>query len=295
MPLGNEEGFLSYSHSLPPIAQEASGTTPAEGAQSRPHVPRPVGLWVCFHLRCRIRVQRAGGRQLSAETLMRFGAGRERERADGRLPPPGGAAQGCGGERRVAEGEEPEGRVKGRGAGGGCLRVAVQGGGQGGLIERGLDGGVAPRALETYKTTMHTLLAVTPGQIFCFPKIKEDLTCSYLYLMMTLRGGSSWAAPLLRLLPEAPRAGRGSTRTQGCWRQGGSESDARGCVCTCVHSCWAAGPGEQRARLSLHLAKRPQGCAHVLLRAPECLCPRTAPESSAAFREQLRVPARGTL
>lgn len=116
-------------------------------------MPQRAGPRVCSHLGGGIGVQRAGGRQLSAETLMRFGAGGQREGADRGLPPPRGAAQGRGGERRVAEGKEPEGRVKGRGAGRGCLWVAVRGGRKCSLAERGLDGGVAPRALEAYGTT----------------------------------------------------------------------------------------------------------------------------------------------
>lgn len=122
--------------------------SPAEGTPSGPAC-LPVGPWLGSHLRRRIRGQGAGGRELPAEGRLRLGARRERERADGGLPPPGRAAQGRGGQGRVAEGKEPEGRVKGGGAGGGRLRVAVQGGGQGRLIERGLDGGVAPRALQT--------------------------------------------------------------------------------------------------------------------------------------------------
>lgn len=80
---------------------------------------------------------------------MCFGAGGEREGADGGLPPPGGAAQVCGGERRVAEGKQTERRVKGRVAGCGGRQVAVQGGRKCCLIERGLDGGVTPRTLQT--------------------------------------------------------------------------------------------------------------------------------------------------
>lgn len=80
---------------------------------------------------------------------MCFRAGRQREGADGRLPAPGGAAQAGGGEGRVAEREEAERGVEGRGAGTGGLRAAVQGGGDDCLVERGLDRGVAPRALET--------------------------------------------------------------------------------------------------------------------------------------------------
>lgn len=145
--------------SLPPPVQEGrlhlrpGGLRPGGWADSRPCVPQRAGPRVCSHLGGGIGVQRAGGRQLSAETLMRFGAGGQREGADRGLPPPRGAAQGRGGERRVAEGKEPEGRVKGRGAGRGCLWVAVRGGRKCSLAERGLDGGVAPRALEAYGTT----------------------------------------------------------------------------------------------------------------------------------------------
>ena len=42
--------------------------------------------------------------------------------------------------------------MEGRGAGSGGLGAAVQGGGENCLVERGLDGGVAPRTLETWKT-----------------------------------------------------------------------------------------------------------------------------------------------
>lgn len=79
---------------------------------------------------------------------MCFGARRERERADGRLPAPRGAAQVCGGERGVAEGKEAQRRVKSRGAGRG-LRMTVQGRGKRCLAECGLEGGVTPGALET--------------------------------------------------------------------------------------------------------------------------------------------------
>lgn len=101
---------------------------------------------------------------------MGFRAWRERERANWGLPPPGGATHGCSGERRVAEGEEPEGWVKGRGAGGGRLWVAVQGRGRHCLVECGLDGRVTPRALETYKTAEAQLLARTVGYSFCFQR-----------------------------------------------------------------------------------------------------------------------------
>ena len=99
---------------------------------------------------------------------MCFRAGRQREGADGRLPAPGGAAQAGGGEGRVAEREEAERGVEGRGAGTGGLRAAVQGGGDDCLVERGLDRGVAPRALETWKTErlQHTPHSHRPNRLF---------------------------------------------------------------------------------------------------------------------------------
>lgn len=58
---------------------------------------------------------------------MGFGARRECERADRRLPAPRGATQARGGKRRVAEGEETERGVKRRRTGHRRLRAAVEG------------------------------------------------------------------------------------------------------------------------------------------------------------------------
>lgn len=95
-----------------------------------PSTAQPVEWRYCrslSHLGGRIRVQWAGGRQLSVETLMCFRARRERERADWRLPAPRGATQVCGGKRWVAKGEEPDGGVESRGVGHRWLRVAFEG------------------------------------------------------------------------------------------------------------------------------------------------------------------------
>ena len=80
---------------------------------------------------------------------MCFRARIERERADWRLPAPRGATQVCGGKRRVAKGEEPEGGVQSRGIGHRRLRVALEGRGECHLTECGLDGRVTSRTLET--------------------------------------------------------------------------------------------------------------------------------------------------
>lgn len=104
---------------------------------------------VCFYLWGRVGVQWAGRGELSAETLVRFRTRGKRERADGRLPAPRGAAEVCGGKWGVAEGKEPEWRVKSGGVGGRRLWVAVEGRRKCCLIERGLDRGVTPGTLET--------------------------------------------------------------------------------------------------------------------------------------------------
>lgn len=106
----------------------------------------------CFSYLGWIWVHGAGGRQLPAETRMCFRARGQGEGTDGGLPAPRGAAQVGGGQGRVAEGEETERGVKSRCTGDRCLWVTIQGRGQGQVTERGLDGGVAPRALQTWKT-----------------------------------------------------------------------------------------------------------------------------------------------
>lgn len=126
------------------------------------------GFKSLLHLGGRIGVQWAGGRKLSAETLMCVRARRERERTDWRLPSPRGATQACGGKRGVAEGEESERGVKSGGTGCRCLWVATEGRGQRHLTECGLDGRVASRALQTCKTTNLQVSCYDFRQNFCF-------------------------------------------------------------------------------------------------------------------------------
>ena len=61
--------------------------------------------------------------------------------------------------------------MEGRGAGSGGLRVAVEGGGENCLAECGLDGGVAPRTLETWKTAHSHFMPHSYRPHLLFPKL----------------------------------------------------------------------------------------------------------------------------
>lgn len=160
------------------IAGLCSGITMAQ--RRRNHLQLSLlnveGFKSRLHLGGRIGVQWAGGRELSAETLMCVRARREREGTDWRLPSPRGATQACGGKRGVAEGEESERGVKSGRTGCRCLWVAIEGRGQRHLTECGLDGRVASRALQTCKTTYLQVFCYDVRQNFVFrSKSKANL------------------------------------------------------------------------------------------------------------------------